>query len=212
MIPAVLTHHRAERLGYYPYLWPIHLNYTDMRKKSIVPVLAVLVSGSILLSSCIGSFSMFNRILEWNRSIRDPWANEVVFLALWIIPVYEITFFLDIAILNSIEFWTGDNLLADSGTTTVEGGDGVYTVEKQAHGYTIRKDGESRTLEFVFHREDRSWEVETAGRKYKLLRFTDPHHAVVYLPGGREVKVELNQAGLLAFRQLLAEESFFATR
>ncbi|MDR2118188.1 MAG: DUF3332 domain-containing protein [Tannerellaceae bacterium] len=183
-----------------------------MKKKSISLMLAVALAGSMLLPSCLGSFSMFHKVLEWNRSLGDQWANEVVFLALWIIPVYEITFILDAALLNSIEFWTGDNPLAEGGVRTVEGKDGVCTVERTAAGYIVRKEGESRVAKFVFKGEDRSWSLETAGLERKLLQYTDSSHAVVYLPDGDSLKVELSREGVLAFRQALARSSFFAVR
>ncbi|MDR2809377.1 MAG: DUF3332 domain-containing protein [Tannerellaceae bacterium] len=182
-----------------------------MKKKNIALVLAVSVSAGILLSSCIGSFPVFHKIKEWNNSIGDKWANEVVFLALWIIPVYEVTFFLDITILNSIEFWTGENPLADFATKTIKGKDGMYTVEKKTNGYIIRKEGDNRTAEFIFGKEDNSWSLKTDGYNRKLLKYTAPRHAVVYLPDGREMNVELNPTGVLAFRQAI-QSSFFAIR
>ncbi|MDR1919612.1 MAG: DUF3332 domain-containing protein [Tannerellaceae bacterium] len=183
-----------------------------MKKKSLMMILAASMSGSILFSSCIGSFSVFNKVLSWNNTIGDKWTNELVFLVMCIIPVYEISLFLDIAILNTIEFWVGENPISDLGAQTLEGKDGIYTVEKKPDGYNIRKQGDERALAFIFNKEDRSWRIEAAGQSYKLLKYADNKNAEVYLPNGQTIKVELSQAGIQAFRQATSQHSFFATR
>ena len=80
---------------------------------------ALLLSATILLTSCIGSFGLTNKVLDWNKSVGDKFVNELVFIALHIVPVYEISIFIDVVVLNSIEFWTGDNLVAEPGETKV---------------------------------------------------------------------------------------------
>ena len=50
---------------------------------------ALLLSASLVLSSCIGSFQLTNKVKDWNDGVGDKWINEVVFLAFHIIPVYE---------------------------------------------------------------------------------------------------------------------------
>jgi hypothetical protein len=48
-------------------------------------------------------------LYSWNQTVGGKWVNELVFLVLLVVPVYEISFFIDGIILNSIEFWTGSN-------------------------------------------------------------------------------------------------------
>jgi hypothetical protein len=155
---------------------------------------------------------MFHKVLNWNNSIGDKWTNELIFLIMCIIPVYEISVVLDSIFLNTIEFWTGENPISDLGYQTIEGKDGMYAVEKKSNGYTIRKEGDDRIVEFIFNREDRSWHVDAAGESYKLLKYADSKHVVMYLPGGQEMNVELSQVGILAFRQAVANHSIFAAR
>ena len=57
----------------------------------------------------------------------------------WIVPVYEISALADILVLNSIEFWSGSNPVADAGTVkTIETKDGTYAIETQKDGYHIQ--------------------------------------------------------------------------
>jgi hypothetical protein len=41
------------------------------------------------------------------------WLNEIVFLGLWIIPVYPITLLGDVVIFNTWGYWTGNNPISD---------------------------------------------------------------------------------------------------
>ena len=69
-------------------------------------------SGTILFSSCVGSFGLFNRISSWNQSVGNKFVNELVFLALNIVPVYGVAYLADALVINSIEFWSGSNPMA----------------------------------------------------------------------------------------------------
>lgn len=60
-------------------------------------------------SGCIGSFALTNKLLDWNMSIGNRWVNWLVFVLLLIIPVYPTVWgLIDLWVINSIEFWTGD--------------------------------------------------------------------------------------------------------
>lgn len=50
-------------------------------------------------------FSLTNKLLTWNRQVGSKFVNELVFFALWILPVYEVSGLADLLVLNSIEFW-----------------------------------------------------------------------------------------------------------
>ena len=86
-----------------------------MKKKSVTLLVAATLASSVLFSSCIGSFGLSNKLLDWNRNIDSKFVNELVFIAFWIVPVYEISALADILVLNSIEFWSGSNPMASIG-------------------------------------------------------------------------------------------------
>lgn len=184
-----------------------------MKKKSVTLLLAMTMAGSVLFSSCIGSFGLTNKLLDWNRNIDSKFVNELVFIAFWIVPVYEISALADVLVINSIEFWSGDNPVADAGSTkTVDTKNGVYTVETKNDGYHIQKAGEEKSVDLTFDKSDKSWSVEADGTTTKLLKFTEDDKVVMFLPDGKEMNVELNQAGVLAFRQVANQYSFYAAK
>ena len=69
----------------------------------------LLLASTLSLNSCIGSFSLTNSVLKWNKQVGPKFINELVFFAFWILPVYEVTSLADLLVLNSIEFWSGSN-------------------------------------------------------------------------------------------------------
>ena len=89
-------------------------------KKLTLSVCAIMLAGAFLFSSCIGSFALSNKVLSWNQQIGNKFVNEIVFFGFWILPVYEITMLADAVILNSVEFWSGSNPIAD-GSKVVNG-------------------------------------------------------------------------------------------
>lgn len=128
-----------------------------MKKKGLTLLVATTLVSSILFSSCIGSFGLTNKLLDWNRNIDSKFVNELVFIAFWIVPVYEISALADVLVLNSIEFWSGSNPVADAGSVkTIEGKEGVYTVETKTDGYHIQKAGEDKAIDLVFNETDKS--------------------------------------------------------
>lgn len=184
-----------------------------MKKKSSTLLMAITMASSVLLSSCIGSFGLTNKLLDWNRNIDSKFVNELVFIAFWIVPVYEISAIADVLVLNSIEFWSGENPVADAGTIkTIDTKNGVYTVETQKDGYHIQKEGEEKTVDLVFNKTDKSWNVEANGETTKLLKFNGDDEVVMFLPDGKEMNVELSKDGVLAFQQVASGYSFYAAK
>ena len=86
-----------------------------MKKRNITLLTAATLACSLTFSSCIGSFGLTNKLLSWNQRINSKFVNELVFVAFHIIPVYEISCLADLLVINAIEFWSGDNPVADAG-------------------------------------------------------------------------------------------------
>jgi hypothetical protein len=78
-------------------------------KKLKFSAACLILSGSIICSSCIGSFGLWSSLKDWNNNIGNKFVNEIVFLAFHIVPVYEVAYLADVIVLNSIEFWSGSN-------------------------------------------------------------------------------------------------------
>lgn len=141
-----------------------------MKKSKTILVCAAL-SGSLMFSSCIGSFGLWNGLKGWNEGIGNKFVNEVVFLAFHIVPVYEVAYLADILVLNSIEFWSGSNPVAEVGTEkVVKGEKGEYLVRTNADGYTIIKKGEEdKPLNLVYNKEKHSWNAVAEGQTFELV-------------------------------------------
>ena len=185
-----------------------------MKKKSLTLCVAVALAGSMTFTSCIGSFGLTNKLLSWNQSINSKFVNEVVFIVFHIIPVYEISCLADILILNSIEFWSGSNPVADAGQVqTIQTENGTYMVETQTDGYHIEKEGDKDSaVDLVYNDAEKTWSVEANGEAYKLMKFTGEQDVVMYLPDGQSMNVELSQAGVMAFQQVAQNYGYYAAR
>lgn len=83
--------------------------------------LAAIALASLLVtqSSCFGSFGLTVAGWKFNRDVSSSkWVQELVYLGMLIIPVYEVFFVVDFLVLNTFEFWTGEKAIrtADAGT------------------------------------------------------------------------------------------------
>lgn len=183
-----------------------------MKKKSLIIATVVALSASMMMQSCIGSFALFNKVKNWNDHVGDKFVNELVFVAMWILPVYELSFAADLFILNSIEFWSGTNpALAE--TKVIDGKDAQYLVAKNESGYTITNMTTKQVTKFNFNAKDNSWSLENNGEEVKLFSFVDDTHVDVLTRDGSYTRVELSQPGVMAYRQLIdAGNTAFALR
>ena len=173
-----------------------------MRKKHLIVATVVALSASMMMQSCIGSFALFNKVKAWNEHVGDKFVNEIVFVAMWVLPVYELCFAADLFILNSIEFWSGSNP-ALAQTQVVDGKDAKYLVARNDAGYTITNMTTKQVTRFNFNAEDNSWSLENNGEEVKLFTFVDDTHVDVITRDGSYTRVELSQPGVLAYQQLI---------
>jgi len=172
-----------------------------MKKHWICAAIAATLVCSMTMTSCIGSFTLTNKLLNWNNHIGNKFVNELVFFAFWILPVYEVSGLADLLVLNSIEFWSGTNPMA-KGTKVIEGNDGRYLVKCDGKGYTIKSETDGSVVRLDFHDTDRSWSVKLPdGSDQTILTFVDDTHVNVPAPDGGFTTVELSDAGLYAYSQ-----------
>lgn len=181
-------------------------------KKRILPIAIVAaLCGSMLSSSCVGSFALTNKLLSWNRQVGDKFVNEIVFFAFWIVPVYEVSALADVLVINSIEFWSGDNPIA-SGKKVIDGKDGRYMVECDGKGYTITSENDKSIVRLDFDKEDNTWSVALpTGESYDFMTIIDENHVAVPGIDGTSTVVELSEDGLMAYREM-ATNNLMAAR
>ena len=154
-----------------------------MRKFTIKAVIALAVGG-LTLSSCIGSFGLTNSVLNWNKKLSSSkFLNELVFIV--ISPAYAVCSVVDLFVLNTVEFWTGNKLVAHVGETkNVMGKDGrMYAVKTLKNGYEITDpDGEVSYL--VYNKKEKSWNYKDNGSLRELFRFNEDGTIQATLPNG----------------------------
>jgi len=173
-----------------------------MKKKHLIVAIVVALSASMMMQSCIGSFALFNKVKNWNDHVGDKFVNEIVFVAMWVLPVYELCFAADLFILNSIEFWSGSNpALAEN--KVIDGKDAQYLVASNDEGYTITNMTTKQVTRFNFDAKDNSWSIENNGEEVKLFTFVDDTHIDVINRDGGYTRVELSQPGVLAYQELV---------
>ena len=174
-----------------------------MRKKHLIIATVVALSASMMMQSCIGSFALFNKVKNWNDHVGDKFVNELVFVAMWILPVYELSFAADLFILNSIEFWSGTNPALAHNTQVIDGKDAQYLVASNDKGYTITNMTTKQVTRFVFNNQDNSWSLENNGQLVKMFTYVDDTHVNMLTRDGSYTTVELSQPGVLAYQQLV---------
>jgi hypothetical protein len=157
-------------------------------------------AGAMLMPSCIGSFSLWNKVLSWNKTAtNNKWVNELLFVCLWALPVYECSVVLDALLFNSLEFWTGSSPMA-SVDATVKGEKGEYHVKSTPSGYHVELLGGNASADFLFDEATKTWTLSENGKSTKLVQFVDDNNAKFYF-GDSEMTVNMeNTLNLLAAR------------
>ena len=178
-----------------------------MRKRYLSVAVVLTLLASFTFTSCIGSFALSNKLLSWNKQIGNKFVNELVFFCFWILPVYEVTGLADILVLNSIEFWSGSNPVAQ-GRSVIDGADGRYLVDCDGKGYTITSENDGSVVRLDFDAEDNSWSASANGSEpVKFMTFVDETHVEMLTPDGGAQLVELSEQGMMAYRETVASSA-----
>lgn len=184
-----------------------------MKKINLKMAATVMICGAFLFSSCIGSFRLHSKLVDWNQNIGTKFVNELVYLAFNIIPVYYVCYAADALVINSIEFWTGSNPLANIGDVKkVKGENGNYLVKTLENGYSITKEGETASMELIYDKELNTWNVVADGVSTELLKMNNDGTAQMTLPNGEGMTVTIDAQGVAAARQATMMNSYYAAR
>ena len=107
-------------------------------------VVSLLFAGLMLSNTaCIGRMATSGLVGKFNLSVTESkWGRELVFLCLYIIPVYPTAGAIDLIIVNSIEFWSGTNPI-NGEPRLARVGDQKYVVAENGSEAisTLREDG-----------------------------------------------------------------------
>ena len=109
----------------------------------------------------------------------------------------------DVIVLNSIEFWSGSNPLADVGSVkTVKGESGEYLVQTNEDGYTITKKGEEdKPLTLIYDKEKNTWNASAEGQTFELITMNEDGTITFKQQDGTPVTVSPDLQGMISARQ-----------
>ena len=168
-----------------------NLNYSIMKKT--FKLTALLLVATIMFSSCIGSFRLTNKLKDWNESVGSKWVNELVFLAMHIVPVYEVAIFVDAVVLNSVEFWTGKKASVKVQVVLNSQGQDVE-ITAMENGYSLSCGDQSMNL--LFDEETQVWSAEYNNQTTQLVRLVDADNAQLFLMNGDVMDITLDAQGV----------------
>ena len=181
-------------------------------KKISMKVVACLMAGSLMSTSCIGSFSLFNKYAHWQRTMTsNKYVNAIV--GFFLMPIIGgITLFVDSVVLNTIEFWSGDNPLASNigKTQNVFGEDGkLYAVKTLKDGYEVTAPNGEVTL-LTYDKVTDSWSISQNGMTKELFRFNADGQSISVNVNGEQKDFTLNKQGVFEAQMIANDGLFFA--
>ncbi|MDR2065330.1 MAG: DUF3332 domain-containing protein [Prevotellaceae bacterium] len=174
-----------------------------------IKILATACLAVFVMNSCIGSFKLSHQLLDWNKSVGSKFANEVVFFAFHIIPIYEICYLADILVLNSIEFWeNGEAFSLKNGDIKKIEHDGIYyTITRKRNSLRIEQtDNKNVYAELSYDRIKKSWRVKNDNYNQEILRFLDNNKIEVYFPNNKKQTFDINEQGVSELRQIVSND------
>ncbi len=180
-------------------------------KKVSFKVAALLMAGTLVCSSCIGSFALFNKYEKWQCNMTSSKiVNGVVGLILQPI-VGGVCLVVDALVLNTIEFWSGNNPMAQS-TREIVGSDGrLYVITTTKNGYDV-KDADGQVTRFTHDAATDAWSVEQKGVSRQLVRFAEDGRLQATLPSGATLTIAQDEAGVQQLREAVWTDGCYALR
>ena len=105
------------------------------RVGKVVALVLVVSVGVVFSVGCFGKFQLTRNLYDINRSVKDKYLRSAV-TWLFVIP-YGLTGFLDFAVFNLVEFWSGENPIAAGPQAR------VYEKGDERAEMTIAREGEA---------------------------------------------------------------------
>lgn len=161
-------------------------------------MMCVCLSGTILFNSCLGSFSAFNNLRDWNDGLTDSkFLDNLVFWVFNIIPVYGLFFLGDMIIFNVIEFWSGSNPIAmedgEMEKQIIEKDGNIFEMiatKNRIQVTVIDGKDKGQKIDLIYKTQEKSWNaVKQNGEIIKLASMEDGFY-VMHMPNGDEVKMD----------------------
>lgn len=112
--------------------------------KTFQKLTAGALLSAVVFSGCYGKFALTRKVYEINGQItNNKFVHSLVaWVFLWL-PVYGLAGFADFVVLNTIEFWTGNNPMSGGATPgeTIKSGEYEAIRDENEITFIQRKDG-----------------------------------------------------------------------
>ena len=138
----------------------------------------------LIQTGCIGSFKLTGAVYKYNRSISDKFVSELIFLVFCIIPVYEISIFVDAIILNLVEFWTGSNPTAmqpgqvETQKIVLNGKQYILTATHNRF-HVVSLDGKFKQ-DLVYNEKSATWSVVSDNKTMNVCKYNNDGTITIY--------------------------------
>jgi len=144
-----------------------------MRKIILMLLLISVITMSMV--GCFGNFSLTRQVYSFNQNFENAFVRSILMWVMMIVPVYGLATWIDVVVLNVIEFWTGDNPIAmidgESQTQFIAFEGIEYEVIATKNRFDITEVANpDNTLALVFDVEDNSWNLHKDGQEMKITQ------------------------------------------
>lgn len=174
-----------------------------MKKFGIYSMVALTLGVSTLSTGCMGSWALTKKLYKWNESVTgNKYINNLIFWGLCFIPVYEICFgFIDLVILNTIEFWSGSNPMSmgpnDKESQIVMGKDGnsyeITATQNRFDVVQLTGTNKGAKQSMLFDATTQTCSIVVNGTVTKLVSLNEADNTVqLYRPDGSSFTVAAN--------------------
>lgn len=172
-----------------------------MKKINILFLSSLIMGLCVIQTGCYGPFRLTRNLHEWNNNVGDQFINSLVFYAFLIIPVYQVSIFIDGVVFNTIEFWTGENpiyMRANQEEVRIIKKDGkkyrITATKNKFHIQQTEGPNKGDIAELIFDPQTQSWYLKESNRALiKLVEMDKNTEKInVYLPNGKNISMDLN--------------------
>ena len=178
--------------------------------------LAAAASLMISQTGCFGSFALVKKVYEFNESVSD---NKVVqtllFYVFNIIPVYGVASFIDVVILNLIEFWSGSNPISmeagevEQQLMTIKGDTYKVTATQNKLQFERLENGSFLDMgAMTYSTQEKSWSFQKDGICQELIQFNEDNTVDFATLEGQET-YNINDIDYLVASNSKCETAFY---
>jgi hypothetical protein len=128
------------------------------------------------VAGCFGQFTLTRKVYDFNSSVVDnPFVQSILMWVMCIVPVYPFAAWIDVVILNLLEFWTGSNPLAmnenqvETQRFAHEGVEYDITASKNRFDFSEVNNPEN-SFALKFDTTDGSWNLHKDGELIKITQ------------------------------------------